>query len=281
MRKFFVFSVLVGVLLSMAACSSSGPPRIQPGSPAFFWGSARDAQVKGDFNAVIENLGNLTGSTNEYRERAEVWQMAVSMGLARGDMEWADALMEGGKMSRGQMSEFRRVASMARGVAAQNVMRFAELAHGAMLKGFPAEVELAFSLPTLESAKPPEMGKIAKGIFLQPADLNKTHNAMLDRGVVLTLTRMAGAGEDVDKARTLLASGSAKLKREEWLLSLAREFTGAADLFGPKKLNQDPRIKLMTDEALEALEKVPASEETKKLRKQIDDMRKKLPKTTT
>jgi hypothetical protein len=277
-------SALVAVMVPVAgliSCESKGPQPPKPGSPAFQWGVAQDAFKKGNFTGAIDQLARITSNENEYRTRARVQLMAVSAGLARGDMEFADAYDDGAKAARDRQLEFKRQASSARALANQHAMRYVELAHEWTDTVKDAEIPLGFAMPAVETTRPVELARAVKGITLQPAEIEKARNLMEQRGVALLLARLAGAGTDTKKAADMLASGDAKVTRAAYLLHTARELTDLTELYAPKKLDQSGRVATFCKEAKEALSQVPPSKEVSELQRRIDKIVAKLPKSAT
>lgn len=280
---FSALAVAVAPLVGLVSCSSSeqGPPPVKPGSPAFYWHSAEESYKKGDFAKVVDQLGNITSGDTEYRNRARVWLMAISAGLARADMEWADVMEKGGKAARTGQLEFRKQTSQARSAANQHALRLVELSHQYKATVKDAEIPFGYGLPSVSADKPPEFERTAKGISLNAAETEKGRAAMEQRGVVLAMARFAGAGEDLKRAADLLAKEDLKLPRDKFVLTLAGELTEVTDLYLPKKLDQSGRAHLFCKEAKEALDQVAPSKESKELAKRIDAIVKKLPKATS
>lgn len=267
--------------LSGGGCGTSkGPAPPKPGTPPFFWAAARTAWPKGDFQAAIKNLNSIIATENEFTRRAQIWQLVLDSGIARGEMEWADVLDEGRPAAKAREIDFRRLANEARTLAGQSAMRFADTGHKLMPVLTDDEIALPFSLPDVNKDRPVEIERILKGILPMPAEVDRLHNLMLRRGVLLSVIAAADPGGDIEKARALLSQPEPKVKRERFLFFLATQFTELSQLFAPKKLDRAARVKLFLDKAKEALAPVPKSPERDKLQKKIADYEKKLPKST-
>jgi hypothetical protein len=277
MRAPFTLAAVAAILL-VGCGGPSGPPPVKPGTPAFFWAAAKSNFSKGNFNEVVRQLGNLTGKESEYQTRAQVWQMVLNAGLARGDMEFADILDESANASRDRKLEFRRMVTNTRAGAHQAVTRFLEIAHNFSGRVKDEEITLPFGYPDVASGMPVDIARFKKGILPTAAEFEKNRDLMQQRGVLMAVIRAAGAGADLAKAKELLAAGELKVKRSAFLYNLANEMVGLTDLYGPKKMDQAGRIKLLCDEAKEALAQVPESADTKKLMAKIEAAIKKLPK---
>lgn len=275
-------ALAAGMSAGLVSCSStSGPPPLKPGTPAFFWAAANTAYKQGDFAAVIKNLGNLTGTENEYRLKARVWMMVVDAGLARGDMEWADLLEDGGKKARTRQLEFRKRMNEARSAAAQSAMRVADLSHRMMPELKEDKIPVAFQVPDVNKDKPVEVEKIVKGLLPPAAEVEGMRSMMQKRGVLLSVARFGDAGGDAAKATAALSAPDATVTREAFQTYLAGEFSELATVFAAKKLDHASRAKMMLEEGKAALTNVPASPARTKLQKKIDEQLKKLPKMSS
>jgi hypothetical protein len=90
---------------------------------------------------------------------------------------------------------------------------------------------------------------------------------MQQRGVLQAVALFVGAGEDVAKARELLAKGDFKIPKDTFYTALAREYADLTELYGPKKLDQSGQIKMLCGEAEKALALTPPSADTKAVQK--------------
>jgi len=258
--------------------TSKGPAPPKPGTPPFFWAAARTAYQNGDFQAAMKNLMSIIGTENEYTRRAQIWQLVLDAGMARGEMEWADILDEGRPAAKAREIDFRRLANEARALAGQSAMRFADTGHKLMPALTEDEIMLPFTMPDANRDRPVEVERIVKGILPMPAEVDRLHNLMVRRGVVLSVIAAADPAGDFEKARALLSQPEPKVKREDFLLYLASQYTELSQLFAPKKLDRAARMKLFLDKGKEALAAVPQSPARTKIQKKIEEYEKKLPK---
>ncbi|MCS7043459.1 MAG: hypothetical protein NZR01_11770 [Bryobacteraceae bacterium] len=269
----------VVVAFTGGGCSTSkGPAPPKPGTPPFFWAAAKSAWQKGDFQATMKNLMSIIATENEYTRRAQIWQVVLDAGMARGEMEWADILDEGRPAAKAREIDFRKLASDARALAGQSAMRFADTGHKLMPALSEEEILLPFPMPDANRNRPVEVERIVKGILPMPAEVERLHGLMVRRGVALSVIAAADPGGDFEKAKALLSQPEPKVKRTDFLMYLATQFTEISQLFAPKKLDRAARVKLFLDEAKEALAAVPPSPERTKLQKKIEEYEKKLPK---
>jgi hypothetical protein len=279
-----IFAVLIPLTLFLGSCSQQTSTKvIQPGSPAYFWATARDAHAKGDFIKAADSLRQLATGSSEYRDRAEVWLMILSAGLTRGDMEWVDTLQSGLKLARDKQPQFRKAISLASADANQNALRYAETAHATLVRGVPPEVSLAFAFPALDASLiDADPGKIAKGILpSQQTELDSMRAQWQRRAVLRSIARATGSGENLEKASAALAASDCKVTADAWRVNMGREFLTLADFYSPKKLDHAGRAKVMLDEGRKAIEPLSNQAEAKEIRKQLDLLAKKLLKSTT
>ncbi len=268
----------VAVFSSGGCGTSKGPAPPKPGTPPFYWAAAKSAYQKGDFQAAMKNLNGIIATENEFTRRAQIWQLVLDSGIARGEMEWADILDEGRPAAKAREIDFRRLANEARALAGQSAMRFADTGHKLMPNLTEDEIALPFTLPDVNRSRPVEVERIIKGILPMPAEVDRLHNLMVRRGVALSVIAVADPGGDLEKARQLFSQSEPKVKREQFLFFLATQFAEISQLFAPKKLDRAARMKLFLDEAKEALAPVPKSPARDKLQKKIAEYEKKMPK---
>ncbi len=280
MRVLILVSLALVVVLSLGltSCGLSGPQTAQPGTPAFTWNQAQDLFAKGNFAAASDQLDRLTGKDGEFRDRAEVLQTIVSIGLARGEMEWADIFDDGSKYARTRYMDFKKTASTTRSSAHHMLMRAAEIQHTSMERLKNSGLPLAVTLPTLNMDLPVEAGRVKKGVALQESEQDVALAHMQQRGVLKTVALFVAAGDDVAKARDLLAKGDFKIPPDLFFTTLAREYVDLTDLYGSKKLDQSGQIRMLCGEADKALSLAKPSADTKAVQKKLDALKKKLPK---
>ncbi len=281
MRVLILVSLALVVVLSLGltSCGPAGPQTAQPGTPAFTWNQAQDLFTKGNFAAAADQLDRLTGKDGEFRDRAEVLETILSIGLARGEMEWADIFEDGSKFARTRFLDFKRTASASRSSAHQMVMRAAEIQHKSMERLKSSDLPFPLTLPTLNTDLPVEAGRVKKGVALQEREQDVALAHMQQRGVLKTVALFVGAGDDVAKARDLLAKGDFKIPNDLFFTTLAREYVDLTDLYGSKKLDQSGQIKMLCGEAEKALSFAKPSADTKAVQKKLDAVKKKLPKS--
>lgn len=277
MRTRVLVLAAVGGLLTVSCSKGPEPPR--PGTPAFFWNSAKAAYHSGDFVKTGENLQQLVRSESEFTGRSRPWAIVISAGLARGYSETADAYEAGARMNRANPMPFRKAASQLRTAASAAALELAEGIHQSMEVDKSPEVTLAFDFPTGGAAEPPSLRKISAGQLIQESEHEGMVRAMVQRGVIMVAGRAAGAPNDPAKTLEILKNSDAKRPRPEFLAALAQELFDRADLYSPVKLDLPNRARMLCQEALEALQAGPETKESKALAAKIQTALKKLKAT--
>lgn len=271
MPRAFLFAV-AGLSLVAAGCNS-GPQPPQPGSPAFYWAAAKSTYAAGDFLKTSDNLSQLS-SSNDYGVRTQPWAIVMSAGLAKGYMDLADNFELGGRANRANPTPFRRQVDQLRRQASTATMQGAEVIHKFLAGDKTDPIVLEFPYPTGSLSDPVQLQRVAKGMMVPDAEIEDLERSMLQRGVLFTVTRVVGAGEDPAKTLEIFKAGEVKVPRATFLLGVSRSLVDEADLYTPTKLDQPDRMNVLCQEATEALESLPASKETKDLAAKIGKLRK-------
>jgi hypothetical protein len=281
MRALIPFSLIAvtALALGLVSCGGTqGPEKPQPGTPGFIWANAQDSIKMGNFADASNQLDKLTGKDGEFRDRAEVLQVVIASGLARGEMEWADIWDFGSDYARAKHLEFKRSGASMRGVSHQMVMRAAEITHRRLKALKDTDLALPVALPALPSDLPVEAGRVKKGVALLPSEQAPALLKMQQRGVLQSFAEFTGAGKDVDKARELLSKGDFKIPKDVFFLAIARQFTELTDIYGSKKLDQSGQVTMLCAEADAALALAAPSADVKAQQKKIAAIRAKAAK---
>ena len=261
-------AVIVLCLCVLESCST-GPAPIRPGTPAFFWAAAHSAYRAGDYVKTNETLKQIVSTDNEYTQRARVWLLAVSSGLAQGYSDLADSYQAASRYNRSNPAGFRERVRTARSAASQLSLQAAETFRTFLDADKQARVALAFEYPSGTLAKPPELAKLNKGILLHGAEAEALFTGALRRGMLLEAGRLVGAPEDLTQAAEIFKNGS--VSREQFVRGVAESLYEQSGLFGPKKLDQPQRMSALCILAEESLRSVPQS-------RKIQDLQGKLRK---
>jgi len=258
-----LLSVLVLALGATSCSTGPAPPR--PGTPAFYWASAQEAYRNGDFQKADSSLSEIVGTDSEFTVRARPWQLIISAGLAQGFSEMADNYELGGRANRENPVPFHKQVTTLRSLANAAAMELTEGFHGFLQKDKDPNMQLSFAFPAGAAAQPPALRKVAAGMVIQDSERESMQTDMLQRGVLLSLCRAAGNPDDPAKTIELFKSGEVRVPREVFLFAMAKSLQERSELFGPNKLDLPERVKIMCQEALDALQQIPQTKETKAL----------------
>ena len=272
MPRAFLALAVAGLSLIAAGCSS-GPQPPQPGTPAFYWAAAKSTYAAGDYLKTSDNLTQLSNSA-DYGVRTQPWSIIMSAGLAKGYMDLADNFDAGAHANRANPTPFRRQVQQLRSLASGSAMQCAETVHKFLGGDKTDPIVLEFPYPTGSAAEPVQLQRVAKGMLVPDSDVESLQKAMVQRGVLLTVTRFVGAGEDSAKALDVFKAPEVKVARAVFLLGIAKSLYDEADLYTPTKLDQPDRLNLLCEHATDALKAVPETKETKDLLAKIAKLRK-------
>lgn len=252
-----VFSIVI------AGCSS-GPPPIKPGSPGFFWAVSRESYRTGDMLKAQSTLRELSQGDNEFAARARVLHMVVSAGVMKGFGDLANAYQSGSEVNP---TGFRSQAANLRGMAASAAMEFTQ----AVFEAQGAHMALAglnFGFPPGNTAAPIELEKISCGTRLSDAERETLQRAMLERGVILALSRALGE-TDLAKVKARFQGAEVPVEKNTFFFGMAKMLYEGSDLFCAKRMGRPERQAVMCKEALETVKALPETEETRALTAEI------------
>jgi len=275
-RAFLAFAV--ASLCAIAAGCNSGPQPPQPGTAAFYWAAAQSTYAAGDFLKASENLSQMTNSA-EYAERSQPWSIVMSAGLAKGYLDLAQNFEYGARANRNNPTPFHRQVQQLRSLASAAVLECAEDAHKYLDASKADPIALEFPFPTGTAGEPGQLQRVAKGVIVPDADIEGLQKAMVQRGVLLTVTRVVGAADDPAKALDIFKAGNVKVPRAVFLLAVAKALYEQADLYTPTKMDQPERLGMVCDQATRTLQALPPTKDTKDLLAKIAKLHKPGKKT--
>lgn len=261
-RSEILTMAMVAVLLSWACSCAPGPPA--PGTPAFYWMSARDTFIAGEYMKTNDNLAALL-KNDEYAARAMPWQLLVTGGMAQGFITLADRYETGWRANKTNPTPFRKQTNDFRTTANQLALSFAELVEQFEGRNKDAKIPLAFPFPSGTLAEDPRLGKVATGILLTAMEMENAQNKTLSQAVMVAVCRAAGTPDDLAKAADLFKAGPLDVPRETFQLALAQMMYDQSQLYVPLKLGQPDRVKYFSIHAQDLLKGVPESKEVKEL----------------
>lgn len=258
----------------MLTSCSSGPRPPEPGTPAFFWGAAQQTFKAGDLSKANDDLLEIVATDNEFASKARVFEIALTAGMVQGGDDLAAAYEAGARANRDNPAPFRTQVTQVRTIAGRSALDLAQQVHvlASVEKG---QIWLEFPYPPGSAVEPPALRKIYAGVLLQPAEADSLQTAMLERGIVQTVCKLTGNPDDPAKTTDLFKTTPVQVQREVYLLALAKILYDESGIFGPNKLDQPQRLKVMCDEALEALSAIPETKDTKVLKDKIQAQLKK------
>ena len=269
MRRSSFLVAVVGFSLIGAACSS-GPRPPQPGTPAFYLAAAKSTYASGDFVKTNDNLSQLASS--EFGAQTQPWAIVISAGLAKGYTDLAENFEFGARANRGNPTPFRRQTTQLRNLASAATMQCVETTHKFLEANKADPIVFDFGYPTGSAVEPVQLQRVAKGMILPDSDVESLQKTMVQRGVLLTVTRAVGANDDSAKALDVFKAGEVKVPRAVFLTALGKSLFDQADLYTPRKLDQPERLKVVCEHASEALKGAPQTKETKELLGKIDKL---------
>jgi hypothetical protein len=264
MRNRSLFLIALLAALAAASCSS-GPAPPRPGTPGFYWAAAKEAYRGGDYPKTVQNLSDVASTDNEFATRARAWHIVVAAGMAQAYSELAENNEAGARANRNNPMPFHKQVSNLNSMASAAALDLAEAAHAFLAKDKDAAVLLALEFPGGSATAPGSLKRVADGILIQDSERESLQLAMLQRGVLLSVCRATGNGDNVAKTSDQFKAGEVRVPREVFLLASAKALSEQVDLFGPKKLDQPARLHVVADQALENLKEVPETKETKAL----------------
>jgi hypothetical protein len=254
------------------SCSTDTSP--QPGTPAFYWASAKETFAAGDYAKTSDTLDRLMTGENDYTARTQPWVLILNSGLIRGNMDAADNLEAGVKAKSGDPSSFRKYISNYRSEAGRLTLHFAE-AFMRFQKGKDDPIPLAFSYPSGSAVPAPETSRASEGAPLQGVEIESLLKHEQEREILLETCRALGAPDDTAKAVELFKSGSPQVPRATFVAAMANSLYAQAQLFDSKKLDDPTKLKMLAGLASDALKTIPATKDTKELSAKIQKLTKK------
>jgi len=264
------------LLLALAATScSTGPAPPKPGTPAFNWAAAKENYRASDFQKADANLVDVIRTDNEFAARARAWELVISAGLVQGFSQLADSFEAGARANRANPMPFHKQVTTMRSYAGAAALQLVETSRAFLEKDKDPNVLLAFEYPGGSAAEPGSLKRVAGGIVIQDAERDSLQSAMLQRGVLLSVCRAVGIADDPAKALEKF-KGEVLVPRDVFLFALAKALREQSELFGPNKVDQPTRQKLMCQQALDVLHAIPETQETKALIAKIQTSMKKI-----
>jgi len=259
-------AVLAASLAGFSCSNAPAPP--QQGTPAFYWAAARETYAAGDYAKTAEHLEQISSGDSEIGARARPWLLILTSGAAAGYMSLADAFEAGARARQSESASFRRQTNNFRAAANRNALVFAETFEKFQKAGQPM-VPLAFSFPTGSAGPVAGLGKVANGVAPAPGELATLEKRALERAILLSACRAAGAPEDAARAQEVFKASDPQVARATFVMAMADSLHEQAQLYGRTKLDDPGKLKIFSTRALAALDGLPESKQTKELRAKV------------
>ena len=164
---------------------------------------------------------------------------------------------------------------MLRSLASASAIQYAEDLHKVVEAEKDSNILLAFGYPAGTLAPPAGLKRVGGGILVQDSERDLLQAAMLQRGVLLSICAAVGSPDDGAATQEKLKSGEFRVLRDTFMMASAKSLQEQSDLFTGTKLDQPNRLKLVSQEALKALETLPQSKEASRLTNKIQARLKK------
>jgi hypothetical protein len=276
-RRCFALFAIISALVILLSCSFQ-PAGPKPGTPAFFWGAAKETFAAGDYSKTLDHLDNLLTTENEYTARALPWYLVLSSGTANGYIEMDKAYDAGAHATRADPSSFRRQTVEYRKAGGQMALRFAEKYSG--LGKLPGDsVALVFGYPRGSVGEVAQLSKVYMGMMPLAADIEAIQKRTIEKNVLQAACEAAGAPNDSAKAQALLSAPDAKVPLATFQLAMAGALHKSAELYSRDKLDDPRKMENLCQMAQGALKGVPDSKTVKELTTKIQNTLKKAKKS--
>jgi hypothetical protein len=257
---------------------SKAPTGPEKGSPAYYWQAARETFAAGDYNKTLDHLDQIMATQNEYTARAVPWSLVISSGMASGYTDLAENFSTGARANRKDPEPFRRQVRVFRELANRQALQFTEN-YGKLDKIQGDNIALAFPFPKGSAAQVPQLARVAAGILVPQAEQDAAQEKALERGILLSTCKAAGAPNDVARTEQLLKSAEPQTPKGTFLFAMAQALYDNSQLYANDKLDEPQKMEAMLTRAQAALKSAPDTKDAKELKKKIDAALKKTKKT--
>jgi hypothetical protein len=284
------FGLLSLLLLSLTLMLSCSPPIQKPVGPAADYQDAKDMFKRGRFDRALEFTDGLAKATppTSHTERARVLRAVIFTAKLKSSQELADAYEKGKEKTKNPhfQAEYGRLRHDNLQYGSSAALALAETAHPIIEGGtISNEFTLEADYPTTEGPlEVKELLRVEEGGWIEP---DQQESAALDsqrKGVDDALAEILSG--DRAKARTSLASGSAKISGSDFALFLGKQLLVGATFFDHKHGRDFQKLKILCTEAdtaakagLDLLKKNPDKDKEKDFKKLQADIKTELKNT--
>jgi hypothetical protein len=265
-------SVAALVILVLGATSCGGPSGPRPGTPEFYWQAAKETFDAGDYVKTNEHLGRVADSSSDLARMAQEWRMVLTSGMAKAYIHMANQYESGSRVNKDNPTPFRVQMGDFRSQADRLTVQFAETFLKYNRAGHQGPVIFAFGFPKGSAAPVAELDQPAKGILLDQGALAVAQKRAIDRGVLLATCAAAGAPEDPARTLEMFKPGQVEVPQPQFLLAMATALYDTAQLYTRSKMNNPDKLKIMTQNAVKTVEKLPDGDDKKKLAEDLQKL---------
>ncbi len=268
------FTVLIAS--TIIGCSGGGEAGPAVGSPEWLWDAAAANNGIGDFEKTEEHLGKLVGSENPWQDRARVWRFVLLNGLAAGYAELGDAYGDGAKVNEGRAAQFTSSQQQYRRDARRHTIALVE-GLGAWRKqiGSASTISIDFPLPAGIGNQSPVLASVSEGVSPNERQAGSVMSETLQRSILLSAASVAGAGEEIAKARSAFENTPIEVAAAPFFLAVAQALVDRSEIFGRDNLMEPDKEIFLLDMA--AAFAAPAAEgEDEELKEQAEQLLKEI-----
>jgi hypothetical protein len=262
--------IVVACVLSTACTKGLSPPK--SGTPAFYWAEAQEAYRTGNLPKTDSALLKLVETENSFTAQARLWQLVVSGGLTQGFSELADSYQAGSLRALDRPLRFRNEEAKLRSAAATAGLEFGRAVHNVVnCKDESANVTLTFGFPPGSAVPPSGLLRISSGLWLSDLERKSITAAVLQRGVLRSVSAAVGFPDDPSKAQVLFRTPEVLVPREIFVGSMAKLLYEESNLFGPGQMYRPDLVTLMRREAVQALQSIPRTQDRNELLRKLQE----------
>jgi len=262
-------AALTTSLSILFGCAEAGPDR---GTPEWYWESAITSYAEGKFPDALEDLGYAEGGEGEFAARAGVLEGVLTAGLARANMEVAEACRAGIEQNADVLGLVGVPLQRIDRNVEQNIISFVEGLGDFQSAIGTGDVTLAFPFPPGTQTESSAMESVRNGEMISEAQLTDSIRDTQQLGVIKTVTKLAGLGENYAAAQAKFDGGPVTVPLGQFELTVAAFLVEMSGEFTQKKMNK-PQIR---DAVIQRAEKWIASgleSEDADIKKRAEDLK--------
>ncbi len=284
-RSAFKFSsACILITLNLLLISACGPTIQRPTGLAQEFEDAKEMFKRGKFDKSLDFSDDLvSGSTaNKFTDRACVLRAVIFTGMVHAYKSLADAYTKGAEITRDphHEAEFGRQRHDSIQLGGKRALGLGEAAQRLLQDGtLPKEMTFEAAYPASEGpVQVSDLVRISEGGSVEPEQQEAAAVDAVRKGVDDSLAEAVGG--DRAKARSVLATGPAKLDGVDFSLYLGRSLLEGASFFDRKHIRDPQRYRTLLDLAgksakagLDLLKENPNKDKEEKIKKLQDQIK--------